>query len=365
MEKVISAAYTKPGHPTFYAGISNVYRHWKQKFPELTLKLVKTLLSKNEGYTRHRQTKRGKTNPIYCYSKRQTFSIDLVDCQNIHKDNGDVKFLLNVIDNFTKYAWSEPLRNKTRDVVLQAFKKIIKECKIKPKSVFADSGGEFQNAKFKKFCSAKDIDLYFAKSFGHASMVERFNLTLKRKIYAFMTDNETYRFVPKLKDIMKSYNTSKHSSLPDISPLEAENGNQETFYQMRLLNEKKYMKIPRTNTKYDIGDTIRVSTAKNVFSRGFNPQYQDEVFKVNSVDNRLPRPRYSLNSYDNTETIEGKFDANEMQNVNKDIFVIEKILDRRKGPKGTKQIKVKWRSYKNPEWIDERQLLKNFKDASG
>ena len=364
MEQKILSTYVKPGHPTFYAGLHNVYSYWKPDFPELTLKTVKKLLSQNEGYTRHRQTRRGKTNPIYCYRKRDTFSIDLVDCQNLSKFNSNNKFLLNVIDNFTKFAWSEPIINKTQDVVLKAFQKVIRDAKTKPRSVFADSGGEFRNAKFKKYCSDNAIELYFAQSFGHASMIERFNLTLKRKQFAYMTDNETYRFVPNLKKILTSYNTSKHSSLPGISPLEAENGDQETFYQMRLINEKKYIKALRINPKFDIGDTVRISTAKNIFSRGFNPQYQDEVFKVSSIDRRLPRPRFGVDNYDNTETIQGKFDPNELQTVDKDIFVIDKILDRRKGPNGVKQIKVKWRNYKNPEWINANQLVKNYKNGS-
>lgn len=364
MESTITSAYTKPGHPTFYSGLKNTYDFWKPKFPELTLKTVKKILSRNEGYTRHRQTKRGKTNPIFCYKKRDTFSIDLVDCQNISKSNSNVKYLLNVIDNFTKFAFSEPLLNKSHAVVLEAFKKVLKDAKTKPRSVFADSGGEFQNVKFMKFCADNAIELYFAKSFGHASMIERFNLTLKRKQYAYMTDNETYTFLPKLKQILRSYNTSKHSALPNLSPLEAENGDQETFYAIRLMNEeKKYLKTVPLNPQLDIGDTVRISTAKNVFSRGFKPQFQDEVFKVSSIDRRLPRPRYGVDSYDNTETIEGKFDPNELQVVDKDVYVIEEILDRRKRGRRS-EILVKWRNYKKPEWIAESQMVKNFKHGS-
>lgn len=363
MEKTILSAYTKPGHPTFYAGLNQVLVHWKPVYPELTLKTVKGLLAQNEGYTRHKQSKRGKTNPIFCYFKRDTFSIDLVDCQNISQENAKTRFLLNVIDNFTKYAWSEPLKNKTQDVVLEAFKKIVKNAKTKPRSVFADSGSEFKNAKFKKFCRDNSINLYFAQSFGHASMIERFNLTLKRKQHAFMTDNETYRFVPHLKKILMSYNTSIHSALPNITPLQAENGDEETFYQIRLMNEKKYSNTKRVKPQFEIGDKVRISTAKNKFSRGFKPQYQDEVFKVSSVNDRLPKPRYEVDSYNNEETIVGRFMPNELQSVDKNIFVIDKILDRRKSH-GVKQIKVKWRNYDKPEWINENQIVRNYKNAS-
>ena len=246
---------------------------------------------------------------------------------------------------------------------MEDFKKIVKNAKTKPRSVFADSGSEFKNAKFKKFCRDNSINLYFAQSFGHASMIERFNLTLKRKQHAFMTDNETYRFVPHLKKILMSYNTSIHSALPNITPLQAENGDEETFYQIRLMNEKKYSNTKRVKPQFEIGDKVRISTAKNKFSRGFKPQYQDEVFKVSSVNDRLPKPRYEVDSYNNEETIVGRFMPNELQSVDKNIFVIDKILDRRKSH-GVKQIKVKWRNYDKPEWINENQIVRNYKNAS-
>ena len=83
-------------------------------------------------------------------------------------------------------------------------------------------------------------------------MVERLNFTLKRMIYAFISDHETYKFIPRLQDIVKSYNSKVHSSLPNISPMEAEKNYEKHAYDIRQINELKFLAVKKAKVKHKI-----------------------------------------------------------------------------------------------------------------
>ena len=359
MEKKILNAYTTAGHETYYSGLQNTFQFWKKSaFPKLTLKKLTKILSKNEGYTRHRQVKKDPTNPTYVYFKRDSIQLDLVDISKFSKFNDGKKFLLTAIDAFTKFAQCQALKNKTQDSVLSGFKEVLKRFGQKPLSIYVDSGKEFTNNQFKQYLSKNKIKPYFAKSSKYkAAMVERLNQSLKKMIYSFMTDNETYNFLPKLQKIVKTYNSRIHSALPQITPQQAEKNDVKTAYNIRQKNELKYMKVKEAPIKHAVGENVRISTAKNVFSRGYNPQYQNEVFKVNKINKTLPRPRYELTDYNNKEIIDGLFTNNELQLVTKDTFDIEEILQTKTDRRGVNHYLVKFKDYKQPEWIKENQIV--------
>ena len=97
------------------------------------------------------------------------------------------------------------------------------------------------------------IRIYYAQSSKYkAAMVERLNFTLKRMIYSFITDRESYKFVPQLQDIVKSYNEKVHSSLPNISPMDAEKNYEKHAYNIRQMNELKYLKVKKAKVKHKI-----------------------------------------------------------------------------------------------------------------
>ena len=84
------------------------------------------------------------------------WSIDLVDMSNISEDNDNVKFLLNIIDVYSRYAYSFPLKSKKASEILNVFKSL----KILPKHIWSDEGNEFYNKEFKSFCKNNNINLY-------------------------------------------------------------------------------------------------------------------------------------------------------------------------------------------------------------
>ena len=118
------------------------------------------------------------------------WQIDLADLAKFSRFNNGSRYLLTCIDVFSKHAWVEPIVNKKAPTVLEAFKKII-ESGRKPIRIQADQGSEFLNKDFKTYLNSEGIFFYYVNSELKASVVERFNRTIKEKIFKYFTLSNT------------------------------------------------------------------------------------------------------------------------------------------------------------------------------
>ena len=354
MEEEIVQNYINPSHPTAYSGLNQVYNYYSKNHPEyrLSYKKIAEILSGIESYTRHKESKNLQRNPSFAYKKRDRLEIDLVDVRHLSKYNDGVNYLLNGIDVFTRLGFSIPLRTKTARDTLNGFKKLLHEAGEKPKTIVSDRGSEIKNKLMADFCSENGIKQFFSDTSIHCAFVERFNRSLQLLTYKFMTQNETYRYIDALPDLLKAYNNRKHRMIK-LSPLQAEKP--ENSLKVRHENEKRYVKVRRRKPRYKVGQEVRISIQKGKFTRGYNPQQNEEVFKIKTISTTLPIPLYTLQSYDGDETIEGDFYAHELTAVTKDTFVIENIIKKKKR-NGVTWLFVKWRGYKQPTWIRESDL---------
>ena len=82
---------------------------------------------------------------VYSVFKGNIWGADLADMQLINKFNKGIRFLLCVIDIFSKYAWVVPLKDKKGISIVNAFQKILKESNRKPNKIWVDKGSEFYN----------------------------------------------------------------------------------------------------------------------------------------------------------------------------------------------------------------------------
>ena len=110
----------------------------------------------------------------------EIWSADLVDMKQFSRKNNGFKFLLTVIDVYSKYAWIIPLKTKTGKEMINAFEKIIKV--RQPEKLWTDVGKEFINKDFKQFLAKNNIEIYQTFNEGKAVVAERFNRTIKEKM---------------------------------------------------------------------------------------------------------------------------------------------------------------------------------------
>ena len=142
------------------------------------------MLQKDLGYTLHKpRRRRFPTLPVLVFNMYEQWVADLVEVQNISKYNKGMRYLLMVIDAFSKYAWVEPIKTKTGKAVTEAFEKILKCAKgRKPLNLQTDDGKEFYNSTFAALMKQKNIHHFSTSGDTKASIVERFNRTFKERL---------------------------------------------------------------------------------------------------------------------------------------------------------------------------------------
>ena len=127
--------------------------------------------------------------------------------------NKGVKYLLCVIDLFSRYSWVISLKNKKEDSIAEGFQNIFKKSERKSNKIWVDHGGEFYNNKFKIFKKDNDIEMYSTSNEGKSVVAERFIKTLKNKIYKHMAAIGKNVYFNDLGDIVKDYNNTIHNSI--------------------------------------------------------------------------------------------------------------------------------------------------------
>ena len=197
--------------------------------------------------------------------------------QLISKYNKGIRYLLCVIDLFSRYAWVIPLKNKKRETIVEGFQKILNSSNRKPNKIWVDHGSEFYNNKFKSFLKENEIEMYSTFNGGKSVVAERFIKTLKNKIYKHMTTIGKNVYFNDLDDIVKKYNNTVHSS----TKMKPKDVPDDSFVEYSEETNKK-------SPKFKVGDNVRISKYKNIFAKGYTPNWSEEVFVVNKVQNTVP-----------------------------------------------------------------------------
>ena len=220
-----------------------------------------------------------------------------------------------------------PLKNKKSDSIVEGFQSILKNSGRKPNNVWVDHGNEIYN---------NNTEMYSTHNEGKSVVAERFIKTLKNKVYKHMNYISKNVCFNVLDDIVRKYNSIVHSSIK-IKP---KNVTDDSFIEY---NEESNKKDP----KFKVGDNVRISKYKNIFAEVYTPNWSEEVFVVNKVQNTIPWT-YLINDL-NGEKIMGSFYEKELQKTDQKEFRIKKVIKK----KGNK-LYVKWKGYDNSFniWID-------------
>lgn len=295
--------YTNPSFPGAFSGLENFYRNLKT--PNISKLSVKQSLP--ETYSLHFPSrKKFKRSKFIVKGIDDTWQADLVDMHSYATRNKNFKFILTVIDVFSKYAWAIPIKNKTGKEVTQAFEKIFLE--RLPRKIHADKGLEFHNSIFKNLLKKHNIELYSTNSEMKAAIVERFNRTLKEKMWRMFTHSRKFKFIEHLADLVDNYNNSYHRSIK-TKPILVSKANEYDVW----LNLYGCISDSPINIQFKEGDLVRVSLKKNQFEKGYTRNWSKEVFKIAKVLPQDP-PKYILEDLNQTEIV-GKFYNQELQKI--------------------------------------------------
>lgn len=245
--------------------------------------------------------KKFKKRRVYSNGIDDIWSADLVDMSAYSKQNKHYKYLLTVIDVFSKFGWIVPIKNKKGETVAEVFKKILKEGR-KPNKLWVDRGREFYNSHVK----ALFPDMYSTENEEKSSVVERWNRTMKERMFKYFTANDTIKYYDVLDKLVSDYNNSYHTSI-DMTPVEASKKKNERNVYKTLYPEEEPPKKP----KFEIGDRVRITKKKKFFEKGYTPRWTREIFLISEIQYTNP-VTYKIKDLTGEEII-GSFYERELQ----------------------------------------------------
>ena len=301
---------------------------------------AKEWLRGEKTYTLHRPAiSKFVRRPTVVAGIGEQVQADLVDVTRLNRANGGVKFLLTCIDVFSKRAWVFPLPNKKGSEVAEKVEALLNDAKFR--TMQTDKGKEFYNADVKRVLAAHGTTHFSTENNTiKAAVVERFNRTLRDRIYHHMTYKGTQEYVSVLPDIVVGYNDSYHETI-GMSPNEVTRENQEEIWD-RLNAGAHKRQWDAIKPRLEVGDTVRLSKARRVFTRGYTPNWTTEVFRVSEVLSKHRPVVYRIRDLAD-EVIEGTFYERELQKVTPtDVYAVERVLRRRNGGR---QLLVRWEGY--------------------
>ena len=208
---------------------------------------------------------------------------DLVEMQQF-KWNQGYRYLLMVLDLFSKYGWIVPLKDKKGETVAESFKTIFKEDR-KPQYLWTDKGKEYYNKNMRELLEKNSITLYSTENEEKSSVYERWNRTIKTKMWKQFTVQGNTIYLDILPKILSQYNNSKHSSIK-MTPIEASKKKNESAVYFNLYGD---MKQSSPKPRFKIGDKVRISKYKRkVFDKGYTPNWTEEIFLVDKIQSTNP-----------------------------------------------------------------------------
>ena len=348
VEESLKRVYFDPKRVGSYGGVNALRR-----VTRAPVKAVKQWLSEQDAYTLHKPVRiRFKRRRVIVGGRNHQWQADLVDLSKLKKDNDGYVFLLTVIDVFSKRAWCVPLKNKSASSLVMALKGLL--VNIAPTTLQTDKGLEFLNRSVRRLLKEHGVHHFSTHNEEtKASIVERFNRTLKTRMWRYFTKYQTVRYIDALQDFVQSYNDTYHRSI-GMAPSQVNAANQEEVWQRLYGHDGKG--VP----KFKVDDRVRISKAKRRFEKGYMANWSEELFTIREVHASDP-PVYRLVD-DLGEVLDGTFYEPELQKVlvSKDkLYRVESVLQRRKVGKRTEAL-VKWYGYPTSfnSWIDAKALVR-------
>jgi len=345
----------------------------KRLLTQLNMARIRLFLTRQSSYTVHRRmSKRAfPRRRIRLTARAIRADADLVELGDLAPWNSGYRFILVVIDAFTKYVWATPTKSKHMKNIAKALSDIFDSSGQPPQVLYTDAGTEFTGAAVQTVLKDNHVTHRICGGEAyHCPFVERVNRTLKEKMFQAMTAMHTRRWIDLLPRVVSTYNKTIHSTI-GMRPGEATDDKTLTIWENTYKKERQGKQHRSPKYAYKVGDYVRILKEQTAFSRGFLPRFTWEIFQIaKQLNDRRAlaadgAPAYLLKDMSGTLIENAVFYERELSRVDpslvkgrRAIFPVHKILGRRKTKAGIPEIKVWWQGWpeKAAEWIPASQL---------
>lgn len=319
INNVLSSIYYDANNPAGFSSAHKLYKYANKIDNSISLTNVKDWLSGEYTYTLHKYAKRNfKRNRVLVKETNEQWEADLEDMQQFKQDNDGHRYILTIIDCFSKYAYAYALKDKSSKSVVNIFKKIFNN--TVPERIYTDNGKEFVNSQFKRLMDDFDIVHFTSKNSEiKCSIIERFNRTLKSKMFKYFTSVKNYRYIDVLDKFLYAYNHSVHRSIK-MRPVDVENFEKDAFFNLYGKASVRDLIKTYINSKLSIGDYVRIKYQLSSFDKRYLPNWSKNVYKIVNISSKHQKPLYELLSKSGI-VLEKKFYPEEVQKIN--IYKVE------------------------------------------
>lgn len=357
VDEILSSIYYDAPNPASFASKEKLFLEARRRIPWVTRDRVAEFMRDNLTYTLHHPRRVNfPRNPVVVSHVHEQHQLDLADMSEDRfvKRNDGYRFLLTGIDILSKQARVVPLKSKHANSVVEGLEKMYENWTI-PTHIQTDRGKEFVNARVKEFMDQNKIHFFTSQNqTTKCAVVERFNRTIKDKIFRMVTSQGNERYIDALDDLVDSYNNSYHRTIRR-KPVDVTTDNEREVFRTVYGAEdvRELRNRTKKGSKLRLGDTVRINYKNEVFARGYLPQWQDMVFKINNITEQAGNQLFFRIEDEKGRTIPQRFYSYELQKISPTPkFRIEKVLKRRTR-NGIKEGYVKYVNHPSEfnEWI--------------
>ena len=306
--KILHSIYYDPSHPAGYGAAYLLYQYAVKKLPTLKYREVEEWLKKQRAHYLSKRVRKFERRPVLVRGVRHQFQADLMDFKPIADHNYRRRYLLTVIDCFSRKAAAIPLRSKKGPPVKRGLEKAFEKLGY-PKKLQTDQGKEFLNSSVRRFLLQNNVAHFFTNQELKAQMVERFNRTLRDKIAKHIFAKDSYTFMGEIEDMVDAYNNKIHSTLKKYSPNQVNKSNED---EVRQILYKDYFSKKKDLHKYNIGDKVRPFIKRANFKK-MTHTFKEDIHTITDVLDTFP-PTYHIKDSNNT-AVKGAFYEKQLQPV--------------------------------------------------
>ena len=241
----------------------------------MTQKNIKTFI--NEIYSRGPK-KIYDTNKTNVYNIHDIWSLDILDLKDYGPENNrGYRYVLVIIDSFSKFGWTIPLKNKNAQTIKDSFENILISSKRSPNLIESDRAKEFYNNIFQDFLNKNDIKLYSRNSSYGALFAERFNRTIRDLLKKIVFEQGEAKWIDTLPKKTKQYNNRVHTSTK-LTPIQASSKKNEGYVYKNLLDKRKKIK-----PKFQVNNLVRTAVIKRTFSKSDTTNWSHKLYKLTEI----------------------------------------------------------------------------------
>ena len=224
------------------------------------------------------------TNKTDVYSIDDIWSLDILDLKDYGPENNrGYRYVLVIIDNFSKFGWTIPLKNKNAQTIKDSFENILISSKRKPNLIRTDRGKEFYNNIFQSLLNNNNIKLYSRNTHLGAIFAERFNKSIRDLLKKIVFEHGDAKWIDILPTITKQYKNRIHSSTK-LTPIQASLKKNEGYVYKNFLDKRKKVK-----PKFQINDLVRTADLKRTFSKGDTTNWSYKLYKITEkINDTIP-----------------------------------------------------------------------------